>query len=74
MGYRDVHAFAKNATMNASNGNAPRIGAIVEAGDEHLRRSFQHLWFWNVLEDAVEQIGDVLRRRLPIFCHPALLR
>ena len=73
MGNGDVHALLQRATMHAAHRYATCIVAVVETRDEHLRRAFEYLGSGDVLEDAVEQIGDVCCRLLPVLGHPALL-
>ena len=68
----DVHAFADGSAVYATYGYAPGVGAVVEAGDEHLGCALEGLGGGDVLEYLVEEVGDVGGGGAPVGAHPAL--
>ena len=69
----NVHAFFQGSTMHTSYGYTTRIVAVVQTGNKHLGRSLQYFGSRDVLQNAIQQIGNVICRVAPVFAHPALL-
>ena len=72
MAYRNVHAIAQCASMNATNRNSTRIIRVVERGNKHLWSALYLLWSRDYFDDFIEKIVDIVGRFLPIFCHPSV--
>ena len=69
----NVHTLLQGTAVNTSYGNTTRIVAVVKAGDKHLRGTLQYLGGGDVLQDAVQQICDVICGLVPILAHPSVL-
>ena len=59
--------------MHAAYGDTTRIVGVVQRSDQHLRRTLQLLGSRDMLQDAVQQRTDVVRRLLPVIAHPSVL-
>ena len=73
LGERHVHALGQRPAMHAADGDAPRVGRVVERRDEHLRRALQTLRGGDVFDDCIEQRRDVVGRLAPVVAHPVVL-
>ena len=73
MGNSDVHTLLQGAPVYATHGNTSCIVAIVEAGNQHLRRTLQHFGSRNILQNAVQQVSNIIRRLAPVLAHPSVL-
>ena len=73
VGYGDVHTCLQRATVHTSHGDTSRVGRVIQRRDKHLRRTLQLLRCGYHLHYLVQQILYIIRRRLIILCHPALL-
>ena len=67
------HAVFQHTAMHATNGYTSYVRIVVQRGDQHLRRTFQHFRLGYILDDGVHQRCDVLGRLFPIEAHPAVL-
>ena len=69
----DLLSFAQFATMHAPHSDTAYILGIVQRSNQHLGRAFQYLGFRNILDDSIQQSGNIFLRLFPIFRHPTLL-
>ena len=59
--------------MYATYGDTADIGRVVQRGDKHLCWAFDLRGSGDLLEDGIQQGGDIFGRLLVVFAHPALL-
>ena len=71
-GYR--HSGAKGAAGDATDGDPAHVRGVFQGGNEHLRGAFDHRRSRDLLEDRVQEGGDVTGGLAPVLGHPALLR
>ena len=74
MGDGHLHAVLQLSTVDTTYGDTSLITRIVERGDQHLRCTLNLLRGGNHLNDLIQQISDIVGRRLPVLTHPAVLR
>ncbi len=68
-----LHALRDSATVHAAHGDAAGVVGVVERRDEHLRRTFKLFGLGDNLHNLVEQVVDVVRGRIVVLAHPAVL-
>ena len=73
MGNRHLHTVLQFAAMHATYGDTALITGVVETRDQHLGRAIKVFRRGNHLNDLIQQISNVVRRRLPVLTHPAVL-
>ena len=69
----NVHAFAQSATVHTAYGNTAGIVGVVQAGNEHLRRTLQLMGSRYMLQNLVKEVGDILGGSTPVLAHPVVL-
>ena len=69
----NIHTILERTAVYTSHGYAARVGAIVQGSDEKLGRTLQLLGSRNNLYYLVKQIVNIIRRALPVLCHPSVL-
>ena len=69
----DVLPLAEGTAVHTPHGDTPHVARVVERGDEHLCGALDLLGRGDLLDDGVEEDGDVLRGGLVVLAHPALL-
>ena len=62
------------AAVQPSNGNPPRVLAVIERGDLELGGAFFVGRLRHVFQDDVQQVGDVLGGVVPVLGHPTVFR
>ena len=68
-----LHTILQLSTMYTTHGDTALIARIVERGDQHLRCTLYLLRSRNHLDNLIQQISDIVGRRLPVLTHPAIL-
>ena len=68
-----LHTVLQLSTMYTTHGDTALIARIVERGDQHLRCTLYLLRSRNHLDNLIQQISDIVGRRLPVLTHPAIL-
>ena len=66
LGKSNLHAFFKRSSMYASYSYTSNIWAVIERGDEHLRRALQYGRLGDIFDDGVHQGSQICSGLLPI--------
>ena len=59
--------------MHTSYGDTTDIRGVIERGNQHLGWSFDLRRCWDLLEDGIQERGDIFGGLLVVLAHPALL-
>ena len=70
---RDGLSPLDGSAFDTTHGDTSHVGGVVEGGDHHLQVAGLHFRGGDVLDDGVEEVGDVGGRVLPVGTHPTVL-